>query len=619
MAPFGLDYGDPIGHAIGAYTALKSSDLQQQEFAHRKAIDDQTMQIHQDAHDQATTTFNNAQKANQVAGIQAELRNSNGAPSQELLDRAFAVDPSLKQYLDPKFSSQRKAEIDKAMTAFGDLTAQQQPAQQQAIANPIQGADGPMSPLPQLAPAQTAMPAAQPQAVNADVQPQAYDPTKSFGDNDVPPGTSPLQPSAIVPTGESAQPASPSASSSADYPSQVVAKNQLLNSMTDIFRDRLMAGKLDDGNPPKDAQIIDVHPSPDGKAVALEVQFTRKDGSTYNAPITENRTADPNDPVKFIPVASFVDRMATERALISGLDAARAKYGDKEVISRMDALTQATATQKAYIARMQPYIDQQEAYAKQLETQGDIKGANAVRGLIASVKSGEPAKDAMELAKFNPRADKYLAGKNGTFLDTANGAIIGADNSVKQNTNVMRAPIGAIDLSGNPIKQGTPVYMNNSGGKISYSPAVLTDTTGGAASKLPADAQMVEYMVGNGIAPDKKTAYDMVKHTKENPQAMVIKLAHDAIHARDAQFVQPGDKGYKTDQQIIDDAQGLVAKINAGPAPSAITPSPAAPTVQKRATAKIVQQAANNATTKQAAIGILKGLGYTHDETGRPL
>jgi hypothetical protein len=632
---FGLDYGDPVGHAIGAYTALKTADLQQQEFEHRKTIEDQSAQQRQEAHDQATTTFNNARLANEGAGIQAEMRvyqqqgqpipddlitratqhlgnagikmalaHSAGPPTPDLVDKAFATGTVPKEYLDPKFTDQRKAEIDKAMMAFGDVVGQQRPAQQQAISNPIQGADGPQSPFPQAAPA--------PQAVNTDPSASA------------PPAPGPqaaITPPSAVGFGD--EPASPAASPapSGSYASQAVAKNQLLTSMTDLFKGDLLAGKLDDGQAPKDARIVDMHPSPDGKAIALEVQFTRQDGSTYNAPLTENRSAHPNDPVKFLPVEDMVNHITAERALIAGIDAARAKYGDKEVISRMDSVSTAAQVREASAARNEPIAKAYEAQAVELQAEGDKYNAGRLSGLATMLRQGMDPKEVSEMEKNGVRPPKFTAIPKVGAINNNTGELVSAPADTGFNAQVVRAPAGAKDATGNLIAKGTPVNMRTIGGKDVYAPAVLADTTGGSkASKLPADAQMVEYMVSNGIAPTKKAAYDMVKHTKENPQAMVLKLAHDAIHARDSQYIQPGSKDYKTDEEIITDATTLVGKMNAMQTPTAIQPAAEHATVpMKKAPASAVQQAANNSYSKQAAIGILKGLGYTHDETGKPL
>jgi hypothetical protein len=105
-------------------------------------------------------------------------------------------------------------------------------------------------------------------------------------------------------------------------------KSELYANMTDLTKDRLLVGMADDGQPKKDARIVGAEYSPDGKGVAIEVEITRQDGSKYVAPITQNRTADPKDPVKFIPFQQIFQSLNNEKMVIgSTLYSTQAKFG----------------------------------------------------------------------------------------------------------------------------------------------------------------------------------------------------------------------------------------------------------------------------------------------------
>ncbi|WP_136524652.1 hypothetical protein [Geomonas ferrireducens] len=315
-----------------------------------------------------------------------------------------------------------------------------------------------------------------------------------------------------------------------------------------------MKGKLDDGNAPKDARIVDIHPSPDGKGVALEAEFTRQDGTTYNAPLTENRSADPNDRVKFLPVDAMMNHITAERALIAGLDAARAKYGDKEVISRMDKLTAEERDRTQAIARNKPIVEQLKKQAAQLKASGDEYGANKAAMAAAAIETGDSGRELAPILQFGIREPKEAA--------------------IHTSPNITKAPQGAKDSQGNPVKAGTLVYMTTKGDKTTYDPAYIKPERGGGRGgigHLPADAQMVEYLVASGIAPDRKTAYGVVKRSRENPVEVISKLATAAMKAQAAAYLRPGMPGYKTEKEIMEEARSMVEKVSAMGEPSAIT------------------------------------------------
>jgi len=66
-------------------------------------------------------------------------------------------------------------------------------------------------------------------------------------------------------------------------------------------------------------------PSPDGEGLIFELDVEREDGSHYNAPITERRSADDDDPVRSIPIDDVVKRVSGMRALRKAMQSPEAQ------------------------------------------------------------------------------------------------------------------------------------------------------------------------------------------------------------------------------------------------------------------------------------------------------
>jgi hypothetical protein len=67
-------------------------------------------------------------------------------------------------------------------------------------------------------------------------------------------------------------------------------------------------------------EIVSVLPSPDGKGMVFDVKTTLSDGSSYVAPITENRTTDPDDPVKVVPIGDLMDTINGSMQMASAFE-----------------------------------------------------------------------------------------------------------------------------------------------------------------------------------------------------------------------------------------------------------------------------------------------------------
>lgn len=83
----------------------------------------------------------------------------------------------------------------------------------------------------------------------------------------------------------------------------------------------------------------------------------------------------------------------------------------------------------------------------------------------------------------------------------------------------------------------------------------------GAGGQMPSDAKMVEYLVANEIAPDRKNAYSMVQMSKSDPVKLVSSLVKASEDAQKSAALLPGDPEYKDRQTLIKEAQQTVMDI----------------------------------------------------------
>ena len=72
----------------------------------------------------------------------------------------------------------------------------------------------------------------------------------------------------------------------------------------------------------------------------------------------------------------------------------------------------------------------------------------------------------------------------------------------------------------------------------------------GTSDKLPNEIQLIEYYVANGIAQDKKTAQAMVAKSKSDPIKIAADIAEQQIKSQQEAFLQPGDPGYLSPDDI---------------------------------------------------------------------
>ena len=552
MADYGgYDYGNPVADAIKSYTTLRSSFLADKEFEHRKTIEqqnqqrqDEIMRMSREEHQHATKKWEDEQASNEIAGNTAEwsalkgqppspdlvkrtvalshkhsvplsetvrnrlLTSGKSAPSFDTLQQAFAADPRLGVYLDPKFAQQRADDIDATMNAFGNLVRE-------------------------------------PEAPTGAVNPIEQGPTN-----------------------------------------QLANKMILLNKMTAILKPELMAGKLDDGNSPRDAAIIDYAPSMDGKRVGLHVRFTRQDGSQYNAPITKNRSADPNDPVLFVPITTFTDRLATERSVISALQAASVHYGDTHVRGMLQKLSEESATRDQAVQRYQKYIESLGKQADEAAQAGDKKLAGFLRDKRELLLAGDTPEEIEKMMKDDPRM-KEVEGEDWASFGYG---------QVKYKKGPNKGKIEQVPVK--PEKAG----VGSSGGGGKPGAARKADERAVSMSgKLWQEKMKIanKYAVKKGTYAYKETVHDGLIEQANEARRTYINQAQDFADTYNEVYAPYSDPGKK--QAIGTPAQGK---------PEATV---------KHASVNDVKAAIKGAKTREEAANRLKAKGFTHDEEGRPL
>lgn len=67
-------------------------------------------------------------------------------------------------------------------------------------------------------------------------------------------------------------------------------------------------------------RIVSILPAPGGKGMVFDVETTLDDGTKYVAPITENRTSDPDDPVKVVPIGELLDTINGSMQMASAFE-----------------------------------------------------------------------------------------------------------------------------------------------------------------------------------------------------------------------------------------------------------------------------------------------------------
>lgn len=76
-------------------------------------------------------------------------------------------------------------------------------------------------------------------------------------------------------------------------------------------------------------------PGSNGEKMTLGLEVTKKDGTTYNAPWTQNRSTDPNDPVQTFSTPEAIHDLVVKKDLLDQLEAKAARLGDPYATARL--------------------------------------------------------------------------------------------------------------------------------------------------------------------------------------------------------------------------------------------------------------------------------------------
>jgi hypothetical protein len=93
------------------------------------------------------------------------------------------------------------------------------------------------------------------------------------------------------------------------------------------------AGENSDIASKRVSHIVPV-PGSNGEKFTLGIEVTKKDGTKYVAPWTQNRSSDPNDPVHVFSTQEAIGDMISKKDLIERMDAAAARLGDPNAVER---------------------------------------------------------------------------------------------------------------------------------------------------------------------------------------------------------------------------------------------------------------------------------------------
>lgn len=127
--------------------------------------------------------------------------------------------------------------------------------------------------------------------------------------------------------------------------------------------------------------------------------------------------------------------------------------------------------------------------------------------------------------------------------------------------NDLKAVYGRVAKPAEPIKLGKGDRLVMPDDKGGYREVVGPVKDTGDTSTLPSEAQMIEYLVANGIAPNKNQAFALTRLSRTNPADAVMRYVEMAQEMQQAEGLVPGAEGYKTPEQLRADGIGFVREI----------------------------------------------------------
>lgn len=178
--------------------------------------------------------------------------------------------------------------------------------------------------------------------------------------------------------------------------------------------------------------------------------------------------------------------------------------------------------------------------------------------LVRALESGVDPKAAME--RYNSYGINKIAdlqvGEDGSvhYRTTDGGEYKGSIKDMRKLVEAMKGP--GPKGKGFSLSPGQAHYDEN-GNLVAERPA----EAGGSNSKLPADAQMIEYLVANGIAKTKQEAFALTRFARTDPVDAVAQYVKSAQDTQSAQGLYPGSPGYKSPEQLQKEGVAWVRQI----------------------------------------------------------
>jgi hypothetical protein len=86
---------------------------------------------------------------------------------------------------------------------------------------------------------------------------------------------------------------------------------------------------------------------------------------------------------------------------------------------------------------------------------------------------------------------------------------------------------------------------------------------GRGSGKAPADVQTAEWMVENGLAPNLDVAFNRVNESRTDPARFVNDFVTQEMKFQESSGIFPGDEGYRSPDQLREQAIDTLAMIKA--------------------------------------------------------
>lgn len=132
------------------------------------------------------------------------------------------------------------------------------------------------------------------------------------------------------------------------------------------------------------------------------------------------------------------------------------------------------------------------------------------------------------------------------------GAGIGQDEATRTAYDMETAGDEPIEINGQLVDPVTHKVLGD-----------YRDKKGANNKNTPADVQTAEWMVANRIAPSLEVAWNRITESHTDPAKFVMDYVKQESEAQQAMFLQPGEAGYRTTEQMREEAIEALRTIRA--------------------------------------------------------